>query len=72
MGNKTIIYTEKRNKFFSGDNANFDFNFDSEVKTDRELQIQKALIDSLYDSMVVNVPVQGEVYVHRRSPDGRN
>jgi hypothetical protein len=36
MGNKTIIYTEKRNKFFSGDNANFDFNFDSEVKTDRE------------------------------------
>jgi ribosomal protein S1 len=62
MGNKTIIYTEKRNKFFSGTNADFDFNFDSEVKTDKELQIQKALINSLYDSMVVNVPTQGEVY----------
>jgi ribosomal protein S1 len=61
MSKKTIIYNEKRKKYFSGETA-VDFNFDNEVKTEQELLIQKALLNSLYDSMVVNVPQQGEVY----------
>ncbi len=61
MSKKTIIYNEKRKKYFSGETA-IDFNFDSEVKTEQELLIQKALLNSLYDSMVVNVPQEGEVY----------
>jgi ribosomal protein S1 len=59
---RTIIYTDKRKKYFAGATTNIDFDFDNDIKTDRELQIQKALLDSLYDSMIVNVPIQGNVY----------
>jgi len=58
---KTIIYNEKRKKYFSN-NTDVDFDFDNEVKSNQELLIQKALLNSLYDSMVVNVPQEGEVY----------
>lgn len=62
MGRKTIIYTDKRRKYYSGSTFTVDFDFDTEVKTDTQLEIHKALIDSLYDSMIVNVPIQGQVY----------
>jgi len=58
---RLTIYTEKRNKYWSN-NKDVDFDFDTQIKSDNELLIQKALINSLYDSMVVNVPVEGEVY----------
>lgn len=58
---KTIIYNEKRKKYYSGSNE-VNFDFDSEVKSDQELLIQKALLNSLYDSMVINVPREGEIY----------
>lgn len=58
---KTIIYNEKRKKYYSGE-TEVNFDFDNHVKTNMELKIQKDLLDSLYDSMVVNVPEQGNVY----------
>lgn len=60
MGKKTLIYTDKRKKYFS--NGNVDFDFDTEIQTDTQLAVQKALLNSLYDSMIVNVPIQGQVY----------
>ena len=58
---KKIIYTEKRTKYFSG-KLEVDFNFDNEIKTNEELKNQKALLNSLYDTVACNVPIQGEVY----------
>ena len=57
-----IIYTEKRKKYYAGNNNDVDFDFDNEVKSDQELLIQKALLNSLYDTMVINVPKEGEIY----------
>src|ERR1700744_1031755 len=59
---KIVIYNERRKKYFSGNNTDVHFDIDSEIKSDSELAIQKALIDSLYDSMIVNVPLEGKIY----------
>lgn len=59
--NKTIIYTEKRKKYFSG-KLDTNFDFDNEIKTTEELKNHKELLDSLYGSVPCNVPIQGEVY----------
>lgn len=60
MNKNPIIYNEKRRKYFSG-NSDVNFDIDTEVKSDNELLIQKALLNSLYDS-TVNVPTEGKVY----------
>ena len=57
---KIIIYNEKRKKYYSGNNE-VNFYFDSEILSDRELLMQKALLNSLTDS-IINVPNQGEIY----------
>ena len=62
MSNNLIIYNEKRKKYYAGNNNEVDFDFDNEVKSDQELLIQKALLNSLYDTMVINVPKEGEIY----------
>jgi len=62
MANKTIIYTNKRKKYYAGENANIDFDFDTQIKSDRELEIQKTLLDSLHGTTTLNVPIGGEVY----------
>lgn len=58
---KLIIYNDKRQKYWNN-NEEFNFDFDMKLKSDEELLIQKALLNSLYDSMVINVPIEGEVY----------
>ena len=58
---KTIIYTEARKKFYSGDN-NVDFDFDTTVRTDEQLENHRQLLDFLYDSMPINIPKKGETY----------
>jgi ribosomal protein S1 len=61
--NKTIIYTEKRQKYFSGKIDNdIDFDFDNKIKSTEELKNQKSLLDSLYGSVPFNAPIQGEIY----------
>jgi len=62
MANKTIIYTNKRQKYYAGETANIDFDFDTQIKSDRELEIQKSLLDSLHGTTTLNVPIGGEVY----------
>jgi ribosomal protein S1 len=59
--NKTIIYTEKRQKYFSG-KIDINFDFDNDIKSTEELKNQKSLLDSLYGSVPFNAPMQGEVY----------
>jgi len=60
MSKKTIIYTEARKKYFSGE-TDVDFDFDTDVRTDEQLENQKELLDYLLDSTPVT-PKNGEVY----------
>lgn len=62
MSKKTIIYTDARKKYFSGGEADVDFDFDNTIKTDEELENQKRLMDFLYDFMPINYPKKGEIY----------
>jgi ribosomal protein S1 len=59
---KTIIYTEARRKYFSdSDSTEIDFDFDTEVLTDEQLENRKQLLDYLLDS-TPTTPVKGSIY----------
>ena len=58
---KTSIYTDARKKYYSGGTMDVDFDFDTNISTDEELENHKQLLDFLMDSSP-STPVKGNIY----------